>query len=975
MRRSALATAGVLTIAFSSAALMPASGSGTPPTVDAGLYIVVLRGDPAAVFEGEVGQAATAPAPGHRFRSSTPAVEAYAAALLTEQQRVRESAGIDSVVYSYTTAIDGFAAELTSAQVKALASDPRVASVQPDRLARVDGTAAPITGQPRDPGLGVANEARAWRRVGGVEKAGRGVVVGVIDTGIWPDNPSFAGVPVDRGELRRAYPGFSGTCEAGERWSRTACTSKIVSARYFVDGFGASDISAAEYLSPRDGTGHGSHVAAIAAGNAGVDVTIDGQEFGRVSGVAPDAALAVYKACWAAPDPSDDGCSTADTVAAVDQAVADGVDVLNFSASTRDAPLDDAVEVAFLNAASAGVFVATSAGDGGPAAGSVAHTSPWVTTAAATTQAVYEGGVRLGNGRLFVGSMASDRSVPSSPLVYGRHAAAPGATVQEAAWCEPGSLDAKAVDGAVVLCDRGQVARVSKSAAVEQAGGVAMVLANDTPGPTDIDVHSVPTVHVRRSDGRAIKAYLAHSGRPRAALDAEASAHVPAGQVADFSGRGPVPSQGLDTLKPDLAAPGVAVVSAVAPASDDGRLWDISSGTSMAAPQLAGEAALVLTRHPMWSAAAVKSAMMTTAGPTAGKAGPFMRGAGVLRPARALDPGLVYDAGRAEWLGYLRGLGSELSTSGAGAPLRASDLNQASIAIGGLVGEQTVTRRVTNVSGAAETFTARPPQLRGIAVRVSPPTLRLARGESARFDVTFTARRGARYGEFTTGALTWRGSRGHLVSTPVVVQPQTIAPATELALSGSDGRQDIEGRAGVTGVVRARLAGPVAAQPSSVSIPVGAFDSAHPDEGSDVVRSYALEPGTAVARFEVDGGFGDVDLYAYRDGRLVAAATGSTGDEVVTLERPPAGSYEVYLVAPESQGQEAADEPVEATYTGWVVPNSTAHGLVVDRRTAVTGGRGANVAMSWSGLADSQRWFGEVRYRDATAVTHVTINE
>ena len=221
--------------------------------------------------------------------------------------------------------------------------------------------ASPAVGSSSRSLLGLDGPGGVWAAHGGPENAGRNVVIGVVDTGIWPDNPSFTGLPQRTPGTAGHLPGFHGACDAAQEWTAEDCNDKVVSARWFVKGFGEENVATAEYLSPRDGTGHGSHVASTAAGDNGVRVEVDGQRFGTTSGMAPAARLAVYKACWTAPDPTQDGCTTADTVAAVDQAVADGVDVLNYSVSGSDR-LDDSVERAFLGATAAGVFVATSAG-------------------------------------------------------------------------------------------------------------------------------------------------------------------------------------------------------------------------------------------------------------------------------------------------------------------------------------------------------------------------------------------------------------------------------------------------------------------------------------------------------------------------------------------------------------------------------------------------------------------------------------
>ena len=264
--------------------------------------------------------ARTAPRQGERFDADRPAVTAYEDYLFREQTTLLDQLGSPTVLYHYTTALNGFAVSLTSDQVASLREHSDVLAVEPSRVEHLAGSAG-------SDALALGGDSGFWKRVGGPTRAGHGVVVGLVDSGIWPENPSFAGVPLDRHTLRTTYPGFTGTCPPGERWSPATCNAKVIAARSFVNGFGASDLSAGDYTSPRDGTGHGSHTAAIAAGNAGVDVTVGQRHFGHVSGVAPAAAIAVYKACWSAPDPDHDGCATPDTVKAVDQAVRDGVDV------------------------------------------------------------------------------------------------------------------------------------------------------------------------------------------------------------------------------------------------------------------------------------------------------------------------------------------------------------------------------------------------------------------------------------------------------------------------------------------------------------------------------------------------------------------------------------------------------------------------------------------------------------------------
>lgn len=936
-------------------------------------YIVVLRPTPVASYHGSLpGFPATAPPPGSRFSDDRPVVTAYRDRLKRQQLAILRRIGSPPTLYSYTTALDGFAARLDGSQVEALHAMPSVLLVQPDTRLHVDATRArkasmlSFTRPPAADGSLVAHR-----------QLGRGAVIGIIDTGVAPENPSLAGVPTGVGAQRRTYPGFTGHCQGGARWTPSTCTSKVIAARWYVRGFGPSKVATSDYISPRDSVGHGTAVASLAAGNAGIEARIAGQALGRLSGVAPGAALSVYKACWAAPDPAYDGCDMADVVAAIDQAVRDGVDVISDSISGSGHGLANPVDTAFLNAAAANVFVATSAGNGGPRPGSVQHASPWVTTVGANTHNVFQGGVRLGNGTTYVGAMLSGRDVGPTRLVYAADAAAQGVSRARAALCFPDSLDAQRVDGAIVVCDRGATPRVSKSAEVARSGGVGMVLVNTSRGSIEADLHAVPTVHLDEAAGRAVKAYVARRGRAAtAALVASATDHPPIPTVAGFSGRGPVRVADGDILEPDVTAPGVDVIAATTSLADPNRRWDVQSGTSVAAPQVAGLAADIRSIHPGWTPAMIKSAVMTTAAPLRGPNDPLTRGAGTIDETAALQPGLVYESGRAGWLRLLRA-----ETVASATDLRrpraydGSNLNAAAIAIGDLVGQETVVRRVTNVGRRTDTYTAGLAGLRGLATSVDPVRITLGPGQSRWFTVTFSATDHARYGAYAFGSLTWRDAAGRVVASPIAVRPELAATPSDISASGRSGSVAIRGMAGVTGTLTPRSTGLVGATPVRVTLQPGAFDPRHPSSSSaTAVETLSVPPGAIAARFEITSGSAAdaVDAYVYRGTRLVASQTARSSDKVITLRAPAAGRYRVYVHALDA-GSDGGT--VRATISSWVLPAADQDNLTLDPRSlGVNGGETFAIQASWARLSPKKRWWGIVSYRGLPAVTSLTIN-
>ena len=454
-------------------ASVPVDGPELPLPTDASTesdYIVTLADAPIAAYEGDVaGYDATQPDEGEDVDVDSADARRYRSYLRKRQDTVAARIG-STPDERYEVGLNAFTAEITGEQAATLAHTDGVVSVHRNTLRRVPDDKKSVDF------LGLSGSDGVWSRLGGPDDAGRGVVVGVIDTGIWPESASFAGDPLRTSSRKKGSSGtryvptrsgdtitmtksdggtFTGRCQAGEDFTVDDCNTKIVGARYFGKTWLDRVLPAErdDVVSPRDGEGHGSHTASIAVGNHGVRAVVDDRDFGRISGVAPAAKIASYKAVWQAKNPTQSGAYDSDVLAAIDAAISDGVDVINFSISSADNPTAP-VQLAFLAAASAGIFVATSAGNSGPGASTVQSTSPWVTTVGAHTIAPYYGTVTLGNGRAYAGiSTSVDEPVGPAPLVNGAAvAAAADRGERSERGCAPNSLDPAKAAGTIVVC-------------------------------------------------------------------------------------------------------------------------------------------------------------------------------------------------------------------------------------------------------------------------------------------------------------------------------------------------------------------------------------------------------------------------------------------------------------------------------------------------------------------------------------------
>ena len=901
--------------------LVARTEAAAPAASGNGVYLVEMADLPAAAYDGRIGgYASTKVAQGQKLNPDSPNVSRYMSRLAAKHDAAMNNVGASKKIYSYGYAFNGFAAVLTDEQAAKLASSKEVLAVTKDEVRAMDTSTTPAF-------LGLSGNTGFWASTGA---KGENVIIGMVDSGIWPQSLSFSdmvdanGAPATTGTQAYSRPPsyWHGKCVKGEKFTAGDCNRKLIGARFYHAGWttGGFALSPSEFESARDAEGHGTHTASTAGGNSGVVLNGPTAALGVASGMAPRARIAAYKVCWTPTAQVTGGCFTSDSVAAIDQAVADGVDVINFSISGSQTSSRDPVEIAYMFAADAGVFVSASAGNQSATESvytRVAHTSPWLTTVAASTHnRTAKGTATLGNGTPYTGISMAATAVPSSVFIDSVNAALAGADPVKAAQCwaavdnaNVAVLDPAKVAGKIVLCDRGVTARVNKSLAVQQAGGAGMVLVNTSAAADGLvaDFHSVPTVHLPVANRAAIKAYAA-TATPTAAISKSfLDFTVPAPQMASFSYAGPTQAANSgNMLKPDVTAPGVDVVAAVSPPGNLGRKFDLYSGTSMSSPHVAGIGALMKQLHPNWSPMAIKSALMTTAGDAIanpGNAKPasydnaaalnFRQGAGHVRPANAANPGLVFDSNLRDWYGYL--CGTDLPTTFCSVPannalnqvvpvISPQNMNVASIALAQMPGSQTVTRRVTNVGGSASTYTGTQNGLAGLSITMSPSSLSINAGETKTVAFTVTnLNTTAVINNYYGGNITLADGSGHSVRIPVVVRPVRFSAPGEV--NGSYGVS-----MGYQGTFAATADGLVPATASTNSV----TQSAHVD-----INLGMLPAGATYARFQMfDGGTipagTDIDIDAYCGAPVGQAPMGSSGGstaaELITIRNPVCAS-------------------------------------------------------------------------------------
>lgn len=669
-------------------------------------YIVKLQDEP--VISHLMRQR---PAGQPRIQLESAGASSYRAQLAVRQtavMRLIEALPQAKVEAQMDTVFNGFVVSLRPEDLSSAKQQPGVEDVIPSiRYHKALDAAIPLINVPQ-----------AWTNpaVGGESNAGAGIKIAMLDTGIDINHPMLqdasltppAGFPLAT---------LASQCPAGgiPVNDKQFTNSKVIVAKNYVNLLDNRD----QNCDAEDRDGHGTFISGIAAGRR-VNAPL-----ASISGVAPKAFLASYKV-FGTPGQNDFSSSGA-IVKAVDDAVKDGMNIINLSLGTPTT--DPLVEAAVANATNAGVTVVVAAGNDGPATGTVTSpgTSPAVITVGASSNArilanplVLTANLPVPASLQKIGALTGTgpkptASVGAAPLV--------DAITVDANGFACSTLPAGSLNGKIVLIRRGTCTFAVKVLNATNAGAIAALIFNNQPAqpPVPMDVGTstnIPSAMIGNIEGLALVQFLASpDAGVQATLQAQQTAiSTDPNRMAPFSASGP--STDL-SIKPDLVAPGTTIYSAAQRNFPPGEQYDpsgftISSGTSFSAPLVAGAAALIKQVNPGWTPAQIKSALVNTASnvialPQGGSAGVLAEGSGLLNASAALSTPLL-----------LSPVSVSFSSIGGAGPLSAVNIN------------------VRNPSPNADSFTVTvtPAAGNAAAVSVSPATFSLAPGASTTISVT-----------------------------------------------------------------------------------------------------------------------------------------------------------------------------------------------------------------------------------------------
>ncbi|KAI3948103.1 hypothetical protein MKX01_014702 [Papaver californicum] len=676
----------------------------------------------------------------------------------------------------------GFSAMLTEEEASLLSESDEILSIFPDTELDLHTTRS---WDFLESSSGMARIQRLY------PNGSNDVIIGVIDSGIWPESPSF-----DDDGFSEIPSRWKGTCMEGSDFKKSDCNRKLIGARYYdLTESSSNDTSKSKPIgSPRDETGHGTHVTSIAVGNLIPNANDQGFARGLAKGGFPSSRFASYKVC------NGISCSASASLKAIDDAIKDGVDIISISLGStfqNTTFLDDPIALGSLHAVQAGIMVIAGAGNSGPNPKTVVNTAPWIMTIAASTiDRTFGSNIVLGNKKVIQGFGINFSNTKAYPLVFGGDAAVNSSSIKAASNCAPGSLDRKKVEGKIVLCiddkDFRNLTRVKKENTAWFAFAEGLILVDQAIQRSFPFASNVAYSQVDNSGATQILEYINSTKNPTATIlrSVDILNFEPAPVVADISSRGPGNlTQGI--LKPDLAAPGVGILASWPPIDDNGDFtmgkptgFSMATGTSQACPHVSGAAAYMISVRPKWTPSMIRSALMTTAtitnnagnpktNETEAFASPHEMGAGEISPSRALHPGLVFETISTDYLNFLCYFGYEtkllrsmldrkFTCPADSSEDLISDINYPSISISKLQEDRTITRTVTNVGHRNSTYSVKIDSPDDLVVRVSPEMLVFSpEHRKASFDVSFDGK-GATTKGYKFGSVTWSDGR-HLV--------------------------------------------------------------------------------------------------------------------------------------------------------------------------------------------------------------------
>ncbi len=876
-----------------------------------GVFVIRLDAEPLASYRGGVvGLAPTSPLEtgADRLDVDTAESQAYAEYLEERQTafiaRLEKALGHEADVrFTYTNSTNGLAVWLTPLEAARVARMPGVSSVRQEVIQQIQTDAGPTwIGAPT-----------LWGGTSCLEggNCGEGVVIGVADTGINPSNPSFADPgPVDGYDYPAPAGGYLGVCADGNAFG---CNDKLIGAYDFTTTGNAVDDD-----------GHGSHTASTAAGNfVSATVVSPTKTVTRdISGVAPHAQIISYRVC----DPS--GCPSSATIGAIDQMIADGVDVVNFSVGSPspEDPWDSDSQNAWLNARIAGIAVAHSAGNEGPAPATVGSPmNPWMLHVGATTH-------NRAYPNTLMNMTGGDTTPPAdivgvgftggygpAPIIYAGDVASSETDHPEL--CGVGTIgdfdspwDPGTFSGEIVVCDRGAFGRVEKGANVLAAGAGGYILADNGAGLVG-DAHELPGIHISQEDGDVLKAWLA-AGTPAGTTSVNGDHMATIGGatldespsngdvMAGFSSRGENRSE-PDIPQPSVAAPGVDVIAANG--TNDEVSWGFNSGTSMASPHAAGALALLRAAHPTWTPAELQSALMTTATQNVVKedgvtpATPFDMGNGRIQVDQAALAALLFDIPTEDFAAANPNEGGDPSA-----------LNLPSMGNDQCVLACEWTREVEATTAGTWTASA---SATGFGLSVSPTEFTLAEGETQELTITADVS-GSDSGTWLFGDVTLTESGGvPAVNGPGGV-PDTFMPVAVNASTGDlPASVDIEtrrdaGSVTVTDVTSIEITqltiettGLTIGTQEKLNLATDSNNASPFDDLSDGVFWTTVDTPAGAERlvFEThDSESPDLDLFVGEgdtvdESRLVCVSASPSANEFCDISNPAEGTYWVVV--------------------------------------------------------------------------------